>query len=151
MFWRVADSRSRACFVEGEGILAEDACARVGFEDGGAALRRHLARHLDWSNTRATPFVSVYSDEETAWWEAERRAGAGKRDVVVYKIDVDCSCESVEYRNVRRLAGNLGLEIEEKARNNSRHEWIFLHHVPDGAVVGVAELEGLRRGRGRRR
>lgn len=143
-FWRVEDSRSRACYVEGEGILAEDTYARVGFEVRGAALRGHLARHLDWSNTRATPFVSVYSDEGTAWWEAERRFDAGKRDVVVYKIDVDCSYERVEYRNVRRLAGFLEMEIEDKARNNSKYEWIFLHDVPDSAVVGVAELEGLR-------
>ena len=141
-FWRVEDSRSRACYVEGEGILAEDLYARVDFDVEGAALRGHLERHLDWSNTRATPFVSVYSDEGTAELEAERRVDARKSDVVVYEIDVDCSYERVEYRNVRRLAGVLAVEIEDKARNNSKYEWIFLHAVPDSAVVGWQGWKG---------
>ena len=63
-------------------------------------------------------------------------------DVVVYEIDVDCSYERVEYRNVRRLAGVLAVEIEDKARNNSKYEWIFLHAVPDSAVVGWQGWKG---------
>ncbi|OSS54036.1 hypothetical protein B5807_01454 [Epicoccum nigrum] len=139
-FWRVEDSSSRACYTEGEGILAEATDTAVSFGRQGTALRAQLRRHLDWSNRRRTPFVSVYSDRRAAWREAERRVAAGKRHVVVYKIDVDCSCERVEYRHVQLLAETLRLRIAYRAWNNSKYEWVFLHAVPDSAVVGVAEL-----------
>ena len=41
----------------------------------------------------------------------------------------------MEWRNVRILAKRLDLDIPEYAWNNSKYEYIFLHHVPDSAVV----------------
>lgn len=77
----------------------------------------------------------MYCDEGVAQREAERRIGEGKKDVRVYKINMRRSDERREYRNIRLLAERLDFDIPERAWNNSRYEYIFLHHVPDSAVV----------------
>ena len=51
------------------------------------------------------------------------------------------SDERREYRNIRFLAESLGFDVPERAWNNSEYEYsIFLHHVPDSAVVGWIDL-----------
>lgn len=77
----------------------------------------------------------MYCDEGVAQREAERRIGEGKKDVRVYKINMRRSDERREYRNIRLLAERLDFDIPERAWNNSRYEYIFLHHVSDSAVV----------------
>jgi hypothetical protein len=65
---------------------------------------------------------------------------AGKRDVRIYKINTSFCNERTEYRNIRRLAKQLGLWIPDDAWNNSEHEYIFLWYIPDDAVVGWEDL-----------
>lgn len=77
----------------------------------------------------------MYCDEGVAQREAERRIGEGKKDARVYKINMRRSDERREYRNIRLLAERLDFDIPKRAWNNSRYEYIFLHHVPDSAVV----------------
>ena len=76
----------------------------------------------------------MYCDEEVAFREAERRVGEGRKDVRVYKI-ITQKTERMEYRNIRLLAERLGLYIPERAWNNSKYEYIVLHHIPDSAIV----------------
>lgn len=99
-----------------------------------------VERHLDWGNRVPTPFISMYCDEGVAQREAERRIGEGKKDVRVYKINMRRSDERREYRNIRLLAERLDFDIPERAWNNSKYEYIFLHHVPDSAVVDLMEV-----------
>ena len=100
-------------------------------------MRGQVKRHLDWGNEDPTPFISMYCDEGVAQREAERRVGEGKNDVRVYEINMRESDERREYRNhVRLLAERLDFDIPELAWNNSKHEYIFLHHVPESAVMG---------------
>lgn len=82
----------------------------------------------------------MYCDEGVAQREAERRIGEGKKDVRVYKINMRRSDERREYRNIRLLAERLDFDIPERAWNNSKYEYIFLHHVPDSAVVDLMEV-----------
>jgi hypothetical protein len=138
VFYRVEDADSSARYVDGKGILAADTKTVVNFGDKGDTLLRQVKQHLHWGNRRPTPFISTYCDESAALREADRRVGRDK-DVTVYKIDMDDTHERVEYRDVRRLATKLGLRIEPNAWHNSKHEWIFLRHVPDEAVVVFAE------------
>jgi len=83
----------------------------------------------------------MYCDESVAYREAERRVREGKNDVRVYVIDMRESDERREYRNVRLLAEKLGFYIPERAWNNSKYEYIFLHDVPDSAVVSWTDFE----------
>lgn len=99
-----------------------------------------VERQLDWGNRDPTPFISMYSDKDVAFEEAKRRVRRGKKDVRVYKIDMWESDERTEYRNIRLLAEKLDFDIPERAWNNSEYEYIFLHHVPDSAVVGWINL-----------
>lgn len=138
-FYRVEDARSRARYVDGEGIFAEDTDTPVRFANRGTTLRDQINEHLHWGNRNPTPFISTYCDEHAARNEAERRVGRGMEDVRIYFIDMDASYERAEYRNLRLLATNLDLQIMNNARHNSLHEWVFLHHIPDSAVVGWQE------------
>jgi hypothetical protein len=139
VFYRVEDADSSARYVEGKGILAADRKTVVHFGDKGDALFDQVKTHLRWSNRRPTPFISTYCDEFAVRMEAYRRSKRGKEDVRVYKINMDDTDEPAEYRDVRRLARYLGLHIGAKAWHNSEHEWIFLHRIPDGAIVELRE------------
>ncbi|USP79642.1 uncharacterized protein yc1106_06916 [Curvularia clavata] len=142
IYYRVEDAHSRAQYIDGEGFFAEDPDIAVKFTKfGNASLRHHLEQHLDWGNRNPTPFISMYSDKDVAWREAYRRVNTGKQDVRIYMVDTDTSDERVEYRNIRHLAKTLRLYIHEDAWNNSMYEYVFLHHVPESAIVKWWELE----------
>jgi hypothetical protein len=137
VFYRVEDEDSSARYIAGKGIIAGDEKTVVRFANQGAALRAQVDQHLDWSNRNPTPFISTYCEESVAWEEVERRVKRGKKDVIIYKIDMDDTFERVQYRDVRLLAKKLDLWITDDAWHNSKHEWIFLHRVPENAVVGI--------------
>lgn len=139
IFFRVEDEDSRARYSDEEGLFAEDTDTRVDFKSWDRRLLGQVERHLDWGNRVPTPFISMYCNEDVAFREAQRRVGKGK-DVRVYKINMRESDERREYRKIRLLAERLDFAIPEHAWNNSEYEYIFLHHVPDSAVVGWNDL-----------
>ncbi len=138
IFYRVEDRDSRAQYLDQEGIFAEDTNTEVDLFGSSRRLCSQLENHLDWGSRIPTVFISAYCDEEVAWSEANRRVRDGKEGVVVHTIDIRKRDRPVEYRNIRLLAKRLGVWIPECAWNNSKYEYIFLHHVPESAVVGSA-------------
>ncbi|KAH0538359.1 hypothetical protein FGG08_005054 [Glutinoglossum americanum] len=107
---------------DGEGLFAEDTDTEVNFGSRDCRLLDHVERHLDWGNRDPTPFISMYrmySDEDVAFVEAERRVRRGKKDVRVYKIDMRESGERTEYRNIRLPAEKLDFDIPEMFSNLS--------------------------------
>ena len=140
MFFRVEDSESRARYYGREGLFAEDTDTWVDFIGCDERLFSQVERHLEWRNRVPTPFISMYCDEGVASREAERRVRAGKKYVRVYKIDIRRGGEHVEWYKLRHLADVLELDIPKRALNNSKYEYIFLHHVPGSAVVDCIEL-----------
>ena len=140
VFFRVEDEDSRARYFDKEGLFAEDTDAWVDFTSWDRRLLAQVERHLDWGNRVPTPFISMYCDERVALREAERRVGRGKKDVRVYMINMRESDERREYRNIRLLAERLDFDIPELAWNNSEYECVFLHHVPDSAIMGWTDL-----------
>jgi hypothetical protein len=86
-----------------------------------------------------TVLISTYSKEEVASREADRRVREGKKKVVVYKIDSRKKDRPMEYRELRPLMLKLGLEIPERAWNNSKYEYVVLYNVPESAVLGWEE------------
>ena len=140
IFFRVEDEDSRARYVDEEGLFAEDTETWVDFNSWDRSLIRQVERHLDWGNRVPTPFISMYCHKGVAFREAERRVGDGKMEVGVYKINMRRSDERREYRNLRLLAERLDIDIPECAWNNSKYEYIFLHDVPDSAVVDWTEM-----------
>jgi hypothetical protein len=140
VFYRVEDADSSARYVYGKGIFAADTETVVHFANKGDTLLRQVKQHLHWGNRCPTPFISTYCDESAALREADRRVRRRKKDVTIYKIDMDRTHEHAEYRDIRRLSRELRLNIETNAWHNSEHEWIFLHHVPDEAVVELVEV-----------
>lgn len=140
IFFRVEDEDSHAQYFDEEGLIAEDTDTWVDFKSWDQRLLGQVERHLDWGNRVPTPFVSMYCDEDVAHREAERRVREGKKDVRVYTINMRKSGERREYRNIRLLAERLNFDIPERAWNNSEYEYIFLHYVPDSAVVDWVDL-----------
>ena len=140
MFFRIEDEDSCAQYFDEEGLIAEDTDTWVDFKSLDLRLLGQVGRHLDWENRVPTPFISMYCDEDVVRREAERRVREGKKDMRVYKINMRKSHERREYRNIRLLAERLGFAIPERAWNNSEYEYIFLHYVPDSAVVGWIDL-----------
>ena len=135
IFFRVEDEDSRARYFGEAGLLAEDTETWVDFDSWNWRLLIQVKRHLKWGNRIPTPFISLYCDEDVAYREARRRVRDRQRNVRVYTINTWRSDEHMEWRNVRILAERLDLDIPEYAWNNSKYEYIFLHHVPDSAVV----------------
>jgi hypothetical protein len=140
IFFRVEDRESRAQYFGKKGLFAEDTDTPVDFESLYLTLRYQVERHLNWGNRVPTPFISMYCDKEVAFREARRRVRDKKKDVRVYVINMRKSAERREYRNIPVLARKLALKIPNRARNNSKKEYIFLHHVPDSAVVDWIDM-----------
>lgn len=143
-FYRVEDEHSQAVTTPGKGISAAGrAGINLGATYGNQAeeLRWNLQNHLDWSSNYKSPFISAYDDEDVAFSIAEgRKEKLGRQHVTVTKIDVSKVHGQVEFRELRPLAERLGVWIPDKAYHNSEREWIFLHDIPDEAVVGVVEF-----------
>ena len=141
IFYRVEDEDSRARYFGDDGLLAEDTETWVNFRSRGPRLLEQVEMHLDWGNRCPTPFISAYCDEGVALREARRRAQEGREDVRLYTIDMRESDERREFRNIRGLAERLGFDIPDCAWSNSEYEYIFLHHVPDSAIVACSPIE----------
>ena len=146
IFFRVEDEDSRARYCGEEGLFAESTGTWVDFQIGDWRLLGQVERHLDWGNRVPTPFISMYCDEGVAFREANRRVREGKKDVRVYEVNMRKSHERREYRNIRLLAERLDFDIPERAWNNSEYEYIFLHHVPDSAIVGWTSITRIEYG-----
>jgi hypothetical protein len=139
--WRVEDDSSIACYRHRRGIYAGRGVP-ITFEAKSEDERQELAYwldlHLDWSNKIRTPFISVYNNRRRAEQEADRRADAGKSNVVIYEINVPDWDRSprvpVEFRKVRKLSTALGVEIPPQAYRNSENEFVFLHHIPEAYI-----------------
>ena len=118
IFYRVEDEDSDARYYPNAGIFAGARVIDINlnpYKD--PSLHEEVERHLDWRNRISSPFISVYSDQEVACKEAERRVKDGKMNVRLRVIDTmqfdQNSC--LEYRRLRRLAKKLGLYIEKNA------------------------------------
>jgi hypothetical protein len=137
IFYRVEDKGSRAQHVSGEGIFAEERDTRVHLGGSSRELRSEVENHVDWGSRIPTIFISTYSNKEVALREARRRVREGEEEVVVYQIDIRKKDRPVEFREMRRLARRLGVEIPDYVWNNSKYEYIFQRHVPESVVVGL--------------
>lgn len=138
LFYRVEDEGSQAVTIPGEGITAVGT-ARINFWaknwEGIAELQQNVKDHLDWYSDCKSPFISVYADEQVAINIAKGRKKLGKQNVTITVIDTSKVRGGMNFRKMRPLAKRLGIRIPYKAYNNSEHEWIFLHHIPDDAIV----------------
>jgi 3-deoxy-D-manno-octulosonic-acid transferase len=139
-FYRVVDGTSQSRLDRYGHLLAADSTSYVTFKPRGAEEKENLEteflNHMDWRNREDTVFISVYSDEEKAWAEAQRRVRAGREKVLILKIDVSKRApERMEYRNVRKLAAKLGVTIHGRAWHNSHYEYVFLHRTRARAIV----------------
>jgi hypothetical protein len=145
IFYRVQSDTSRAKHVVGKGISAEDMKTKLGFNSKDKLrrkLRQKVLDHLDWNCQNPSIYISAYANKHTAMWEARRRIKAKHFNVLIFEIDVsktwEETCKRVEYRNIRKLATTLKIKIGDRARNNSKHEYIFLHHVPEDAIIEIS-------------
>ena len=137
-FYRVEDEGSQAVTVLGQGITAAgkqsiNLSAKFGLD--GRVLWENLEQHLDWNSDHKSPFISTYDNEDVAFDIACGRKRLGKKRVSITVIDVSKVYGQVEFREMRRLVWSLDGWIQEEAYNNSKHEWVFLHHIPDEAIV----------------
>ncbi|XP_014562633.1 hypothetical protein COCVIDRAFT_32620 [Bipolaris victoriae FI3] len=115
-------------------IQAENQDSGITFDSEDDALSWVLGGHLIWKLRRASPFISAYSNRRVAWKQAEQRVRERKKNVTIYEIDVYASNRRVKYRNVRCLADRLGMDIPARALHHSKHEYVFLGHIPDSAI-----------------
>jgi hypothetical protein len=139
VFFRVQDEYSQAQYCEHSGILSKNQ-SNASFDPCLPETRQSLRDHLDWANKKPSPFISVYSDQATALRDARRRLADGYEDVVIWEIDTRRGPETSQYRKIRLLASIYRIWIPRKAWNNSEHEWLFLHRVPDCMIVRYCTL-----------
>ncbi|KAK0506908.1 hypothetical protein JMJ35_010608 [Cladonia borealis] len=140
-YYRVQDDSSATHFDEENGFFAGDIQLQLRmFSPRDRAEERNLSnalgRHLNWSNRTPSPFISVYADLDTAVNSAVARVKDGKREVFIAYIDVGVEgIGDVWYRYVPKVAEEVGLRIQRQALGNSKQEFVFLHHIPAGAIT----------------
>jgi hypothetical protein len=139
VFFRVQDKDSQAQYHEHSGIISRNQ-SNASFDPQLSRTRQMIQDHLDWASREPSVYISVYSDWTTALRDARRRLASGYQDVVIWKIDARRGCEMTQYRNIRRLARRCEIRVPKKAWNNSEHEWLFLHRVPDSMIVWYCTL-----------
>ena len=143
-FYRVEDDDSQARTIYGKGVLARNTDTYIDFsakDDGPLEeLIWTLEQHLCWSSGYPSPLISVYGEKITAIKEAERRKREGKQNVTITKINVRKLRGKAQYRNARKLADRVRCWIPKRAWHNSKHEWLFLHCIPQCAVVSCVRI-----------
>ncbi|KAI1345432.1 hypothetical protein F5Y01DRAFT_300523 [Xylaria sp. FL0043] len=140
IFYRVYDEGSQARMTK-SGIWAAGQ-VKVDFGKSSFRLMRCLEEHLEWLSRKASPFVSVYSNERAAFREAGRRRENGKKHVTITCINTRrIGYGRVQYRNVRRLAEELDVKIAKKAEHNSKYEYVFLYHIPREVITCVRKYD----------
>ena len=142
-YYRVQDNSSATRFNKRNGFKAGDTQLQLRmFSPRDRAEERNLSnalgRHLDWSDRTPSPFISVYSNLNTAIDSAIARVKDGKRDVVIAHINVEQTESRLWYRKVRDVAKEIGLWIQPQAWENSHNEFIFLRHIPAEAVTIIS-------------
>jgi hypothetical protein len=141
VFFRVQDEYSQAQYCEHRGILSKDQSS-ASFDPRLSKTRQTIRDHLDWASRKSSLFISVYSDWATANREARRRLADGHEDVAIWRIDTRKGFTTAQYRNIRLLALRCRIWVPHKAWNNSEHEWLFLHRVPESMIVRYIMLFG---------
>lgn len=138
-YYRVHDNSSATHFNKENGFFAGDTQLQLRMFPRNPSEYRNLFsaldRHLDWSDRTPSPFISVYSDYDTAVNSAIARVHQGKRRVFIAHIDVE-GFEGLWYRHAPKLAREIGLRIQPRALRNSEHEFIFFHDIPEEAMTG---------------
>jgi hypothetical protein len=134
VFFRVQDEYSQAQYCEHRGILSKNQ-SNASFNPRLSKTRQTIQDHLNWASRKSSTFISVYSDWATANREARRRLADGHANVVIWKIDTLKGHRKAQYRNIRLLALRCRIWVPDKAWNNSEHEWLFLHQVPESMIV----------------
>ena len=138
-YYRVHDNSSATHFNKENGFFAGDTQLQLRMFSRNPSEYRNLFsaldRHLDWSDRTPSPFISVYSDYDTAVNSAIARVHQGKRRVFIAHIDVE-GFEGLWYRHAPKLAREIGLRIQPPALRNSEHEFIFFHDIPVEAMTG---------------
>jgi hypothetical protein len=128
-------------YQEGEGILAawdEWIPMYPRGERERKKLKDEVHAHLDWSNRDPTPFISVTTDEEWAFEQANRRREEQeRRDIVVYEICAEGN-RGVHWGRVGTWLRRAGSETPEYAAfRSTENEYLFLHHIPEEFIVGT--------------
>lgn len=142
-FYRVYHSGSVSQYDDVDGFLAGDPNRDLDFNPTTRRERTELTQlldqHLDWYNREPTPFISMYKNLQTAIETAKAWERKGKWNVRIASIDRDTleSYGYVRYRNVRRLAGKLGLWIEREIWQSTENELIVFRQIPAGAVTRI--------------
>ena len=142
-YYRVHDNSSATRFDKVNGFRAGDTQLQLRmFSPRDRAEERNLSnalgRHLDWSDRTPSPFISVYADLKTAVNSAVARVKDGKREVFIAYIEVERSESRMWYRQVPKVAEEIGLWIQPQAGENSQEEFIFLHQIPAEAVTIIS-------------
>ena len=137
-YYRVQDNSSATRFNKRNGFIAGDTQLQLRMSPRNDSEYQNLfdalGRHLDWSDRTPSPFISVYADLETAENSAETRVNRGKTGVFIAHINIERT-RGLSYRCVRKLAKAIGLEIQPRAWRNAEEEFVFIHHIPAGAIT----------------
>jgi hypothetical protein len=135
----VEDDSSNASYREGDGIRAASMHYIPMYPRGNEKkmdwLDDELSRHLDWYNEKPSPFISVSTDREWAFGEANRREKYGKTDVVVYEIRAEGN-RGTYWESVEDLLDMVDSDTPGCADHPStENEYLFLHHIPEKFIV----------------
>ncbi|KAH0359360.1 hypothetical protein KCU65_g10007, partial [Aureobasidium melanogenum] len=124
VFFRVQDDGPQAQYCKHTGMLSRNQ-SHASFDPCLPETQQSIQNHLDWASREPSAFIS-------------------HEDVVIMEIDIREGHEMAQYRNIRRLAHRCGIWAPQRAWNNSKHEWLFLHRVPEYMIVSIVFVHGLR-------
>lgn len=141
-FYRVFDEESRSQFHETWGFVAS--IPNAFYNPAHWNARLELERHMDWSNSCPTPFVSMTASREKALEYAFQRVEKQRRTVTIAKIDSSrLKKAKVDIHWMCALVKQTGADIKREAMN--KHEYLCVRCIPANAVIQCLTLDDEQR------
>ncbi|KAG1862813.1 hypothetical protein DFJ58DRAFT_775304 [Suillus subalutaceus] len=140
--YRVFDEETYSKFSHTSGFVAS--ISNAVYYRNHPNARRQLELHMDWSNRRRTPFLSVTASREKALEYALNKVKMGRRIVSIAKIDSSqLKRAGINIYWMRELAEQTGAYLRPEAMND--HEYLCIRNIPAHAVIQCLTLDdGLR-------
>jgi len=130
--YRVVDGSTHCKYDKNKGFEASKPYAAYNPKHWNA--KPELELHMDWSNRKQTPFISVTSSREKALELALKKMKLDNGNVLIAKIDsLKLRTEGVQVYHMEGLVKLIGAVIKPEGMNS--HEYLCVRRIPRSTII----------------
>ena len=109
-----------------------------------------VQKQFHWGHRGKQPFISVFSDKDYAmnWamYAPWNRRGYSTSECQLLTVDTTKLGKESYVFKLNTLVGQLGVVLRQGIGNHEEGAYLFLHRVPEEAIVQYQDREEIRRG-----